>query len=106
MARKRNCLAALALSSTALLTACANASTFSEVNGIGPDPQLPQPETSLIPTVNVVEAVGWSGSERPVAAHGTTVTPFAQGLDHPRWLHVLPNGDVLVAETKCAAAPG
>ena len=85
--------------------ACANASTFSEVNGVGANPQLPEPDTSLIPTVNVVEAIGWSSGGQPTPATGTTVTAFATGLDHPRWLHVLPNGDVLVAETNAPPRP-
>ena len=67
--------------------------------GIGPDPVLPPPETSLIPTVHVVSAKGWPSNTTPKAAPGTRVAAFASGLDHPRWLYVLPNGDVLVAET-------
>src|SRR5688572_7263545 len=99
MKRIHSITIALALvSSTVALGACSNASTFSEVNGVGPAPQLPEPDTSLIPTINVVEAVGWAEREQPAPAAGTAVTAFAKGLDHPRWLHVLPNGDVLVAE--------
>jgi glucose/arabinose dehydrogenase len=51
----------------------------------------------------VVTAKGWTGDEKPVAAEGTVVSAFARALDHPRWLHVLPNGDVLVAETNAPA---
>jgi glucose/arabinose dehydrogenase len=87
------------------MAACSNTSGFNETDGLGPNPVLPEPDTSLIPTINVVEAVGWSEGERPVAAPGTTVTAFASGLDHPRWLHVLPNGDVLVAETNAPPRP-
>jgi glucose/arabinose dehydrogenase len=68
-------------------------------DGMGPKPALPQPDRSLFPTVNVVSAKGWTGSDTPIAASGQTVEAFARGLDHPRWLYVLPNGDVLVAET-------
>jgi glucose/arabinose dehydrogenase len=60
---------------------------------------LPEPDRSLLATVHVVTAKGWSGDEKPVAAPGLSVAAFARGLDHPRWLYVLPNGDVLVAET-------
>jgi glucose/arabinose dehydrogenase len=67
--------------------------------GIGPRPELPSPEKSLIPVVNVVDAKGWPNGSKPVGAEGTTVNAFATGLQHPRWLYVLPNGDVLVAET-------
>ncbi|MDQ2821737.1 MAG: sorbosone dehydrogenase family protein [Pseudomonadota bacterium] len=67
--------------------------------GFGPNPQLPAPEKSLIPTVHIAKAQGWPNGARPTAAAGLTVTPYATGLDHPRWLYVLPNGDVLVAES-------
>jgi glucose/arabinose dehydrogenase len=68
-------------------------------DGTGPNPTLPPPDRSMFPTVNVVTARGWSGNAKPVASDGLAVEAFAHGLDHPRWLHVLPNGDVLVAET-------
>ncbi len=72
---------------------------------IGPDPQLPPPERRLLPTVDIAPAVGWPEGATPVAATGLEVTPFFTGLQHPRWLHVLPNGDVLVAETNAQPAP-
>ena len=92
-------------SSTAAVSSCTNASTFAEINGVGPNPQLPEPDKSLIPTVNVVQAVGWADGQRPAPAAGMAVTTFAKGLDHPRWLYVLPNGDVLVAETNAPPRP-
>jgi glucose/arabinose dehydrogenase len=55
--------------------------------------------------VNVVTAKGWPEGGKPVGAQGTAVTAFARGLDHPRWLYVLPNGDVLVAETNAPERP-
>jgi glucose/arabinose dehydrogenase len=72
--------------------------------GMGPRPALPNPAKALLPTVNVAEPVGWRGSG-PVPAPGLRVAAFAEGLDHPRWLHVLPNGDVLVAETNAPPRP-
>lgn len=66
----------------------------------GPDPKLEAPKEKLIPTANVATAVGWSEGGHPVAAAGLEVSEFASGLDHPRWLYQLPNGDVLVAESK------
>jgi glucose/arabinose dehydrogenase len=66
---------------------------------MGPNPELPPPRTSLIPVMNVARAVGWPADSTPTAAEGLRVNAFATGLDHPRWLHVLPNGDVLVAES-------
>jgi hypothetical protein len=71
----------------------------------GAKPALPAPENSLIPTVNVAKAVGWPAGGKPIAAAGMAVNAFATGLDHPRTLLVLPNGDVLVAETNAPSRP-
>jgi glucose/arabinose dehydrogenase len=73
--------------------------------GTGAQPTLPPPRTSIIPLVNVVTAKGWPAGATPRAAEGTKVAAFATGLLHPRWLHVLPNGDVLVAETNAPPRP-
>ena len=73
--------------------------------GYGPQPRLPEPEKSLIPTVHVAPARGWPAQGAPKAAAGLKVTRFAEGLDHPRWIYVLPNGDVLVAETNAPPRP-
>lgn len=70
-----------------------------EAASIGPSPSMPTPTESLIPTVEIAPPVGWADNTKPAAAPGLAVTAFATGLDHPRWLYVLPNGDVLVAET-------
>jgi len=64
--------------------------------GTGPAPKLPEPHATLIPTVNIAKAVGWTAGQKPIAAPGTEVKAFADRLEHPRWLYVLPNGDVLV----------
>ena len=71
----------------------------------GPQLTLPAPKERWIPTVNVAPAVGWPEGTAPTAAPGLDVTAFARGLDHPRWLYVLPNGDVLVAETNAPPKP-
>ena len=63
------------------------------------------PKTSVVPTVKVATAKGWPAGAKPVAAEGTSVAAFALGLEHPRWLYVLPNGDVLVAETNAPPRP-
>ena len=73
--------------------------------GTGVRPVLPAPEHALIPVVNVVKAKPWRPEALPTAAAGLTVRAFARGLDHPRWLYVLPNGDVLVAETNAPRRP-
>ena len=73
--------------------------------GFGPNPALPDPQQSLVPTVDVAPANGWPANSSPPAAEGMQVTAFARDLDHPRWLYVLPNGDVLVAETDAPLRP-
>ena len=74
-------------------------------SGMGPTPELPAPRKSLVPTVKIAPAKGWPAGGKPVAAAGMNVNAFATGLKHPRWLHVLPNGDVLVAETNAPPKP-
>lgn len=81
------------------LTACGDIARLPVSAGTGPNPELPPPSQTLIPTVNIAPAMGWPSGGKPQAAAGTEVVAFADGLDHPRWLYVLPNGDVLVAET-------
>jgi glucose/arabinose dehydrogenase len=83
--------------------ACGSAATLPASAGIGHSPELPPPKTSLIPTVKVADARGWADGAKPTAAPGLVVTAFARDLDHPRSLYVLPNGDVLVAETSAPA---
>ncbi len=73
--------------------------------GTGPSPEIPKPSASLIPVVHVAKAAPWANGATPMAAQGTVVTPYATGLMHPRWLYVLPNGDVLVAETNGPERP-
>lgn len=84
---------------TGVLAACTNNASLPVSAGFGPNPTLPEPASELIPTVNVAPAKSWAQGEKPIAAAGLRVNAFASDLDHPRWLHVLPNGDVLVAET-------
>ena len=87
------------------LVACGESSTLQVSDGTGPTPKLPEPNKTLIPTVNIAEAVGWPQGAKPTPAQGLQVGTFAEGLDHPRWLYVLPNGDVLVAETNAPPKP-
>ena len=87
------------------LAACGETSSLQVSDGTGPSPKLPEPNKTLIPTVNIAPAVGWAEGGKPTAAPGTQVAAFAADLDHPRWLYVLPNGDVLVAETNSPAKP-
>jgi glucose/arabinose dehydrogenase len=87
------------------LAACGESSTLQVSDGTGPSPKLPEPNKTLIPTVNIAPAIGWPAGAKPTPAAGTQVAAFAEGLDHPRWLYVLPNGDVLVAETNAPPKP-
>jgi glucose/arabinose dehydrogenase len=89
----------------AALAGCGSVAELPVTAGMGPDPSLPPPQREIIPTINVAEATGWSASARPTAARGLAVNRFADGLDHPRWLYVLPNGDLLVAETNAPPKP-
>ncbi|WP_085694595.1 MULTISPECIES: sorbosone dehydrogenase family protein [unclassified Pseudomonas] len=87
------------------LAACGETSSLQVSDGTGPSPKLPEPNKTLIPTVNIAPAVGWPSGAKPTPAAGTQVAAFADNLDHPRWLYVLPNGDVLVAETNAPPKP-
>ncbi|MGQ2990876.1 MAG: PQQ-dependent sugar dehydrogenase [Brevundimonas sp.] len=97
--------AAGAVSLAVLLAACGSGESLPSSAGFGPDPQLPAPRNALFPTVKVAPAVGWAEGETPTPAQGLRVQAFASGLDHPRWLYRLPNGDILVAETNAPPKP-
>jgi len=88
-----------------VLCSCGGAAKLGVEAGTGTDPKLPPPEESALPLVNIAPAVGWPEGARPVAAEGLKVAAFADALEHPRWLLVLPNGDVLVAETAAPERP-
>lgn len=90
---------ALSIIATLALAACGEESTQPVSATTGPNPTLAEPKSQFIPTVNIAPARGWPEGGKPKAAPGLAVAAFAANLDHPRWLYVLPNGDVLVAET-------
>jgi glucose/arabinose dehydrogenase len=90
---------------SAAVSGCSAMGESSPEATVGPDPKLPPPSKALIPTVHVAPATGWPEGAKPVAAAGTVVSAFATGLEHPRWIYVLPNGDVLVAETAAPPKP-
>ncbi len=77
----------------------------SPATSIGPDPTIPAPEKKLIPIVQIAEAKGWPPGMKPTPATEVAVNAFASGFTHPRWVYVLPNGDVLVAETNAPERP-
>jgi glucose/arabinose dehydrogenase len=90
---------------TLLLAGCGDKAELPEQASQGPNPQIPAPRTNFIPTVNIADATGWPQNQRPMPAEGLAVKAFATGLVHPRWMLVLPNGDVLVAETNAPPQP-
>lgn len=96
---------AVAAGGFALVYASRHEATVPIEQTYGPDPTLAEPRPEWLPNVNVAEAMPWSEGSKPTAAQGLTVNEFAGGLDHPRQLHVLPNGDVLVAESNKPPKP-
>ncbi len=96
---------ALSLAAIIGLAACAATAQSPPNIGIGPNPQLPEPNKTLVPTVNIAPAKGWPAGVMPKAPAGFKVNALATGLDHPRWVYTLPNGDVLVAESNAPPKP-
>ena len=90
--------ALIALLAALALAGCSHGSS-DPLAGFGPNPPLPAPHKSLLPTIGIPKVVGWPAGAAPKAPPGFVVTRFAEGLDHPRWLYVLPNGDVLASES-------
>ena len=93
------CLTVLAVA----VCACGDSARLMANEDTGATPQIVAPNESLIPTLKIAPAVGWPADASPVAADGGAVTAFARDLSHPRWVYVLPNGDVLVAESNAPA---
>ena len=87
------------------LAGCGDEATVPQLAGYGPNPVLPPPNQTLIPTLDIAPAKGWPAGTTPIAAPGLAVTSLADRLDHPRNVFVLPNGDVLVAETNAPPRP-
>jgi hypothetical protein len=87
------------------LAACGEEATVARGEDFGPAPKLVEPKSSLIPTINVAPVSRWPDGAKPKTAEGLSVAVFAGSLDHPRALYVLPNGDVLVAETNAPPKP-
>ncbi len=98
-------LTATVLVSALLCSACGDNARLRMTQAEGPNPTIPPPRKSLLPRIHIAPAEGWKSGEKPAAAPDIAVNAFAQGLSHPRWLYVLPNGDVLVAETDTPPKP-
>ena len=101
----RSMATALVAGMLMLLSGCSEPARLPFDSGVGARPDLPPAHKEVIPTVHVAKARGWPAGATPDLAAGLAVTPFGQGLDHPRWIYVLPNGDVLVAETNAPPKP-
>ena len=99
MSRVKSSLICISVLFATMLAGCGDEATIPIASGTGPSPKLPPPNATLFPTVNIAPAKGWPRGIKPQAAEGLAVSAFAANLDHPRTLYVLPNGDVLVAET-------
>jgi glucose/arabinose dehydrogenase len=104
---RKNLMLATSIVALALPLAACNeqAPSASAEQTYGPSPQLASPQTSWIPTVHIATAKGWPEGGKPAAADGMAVNAFAKGLEHPRTVYVLPNGDVLVAESNAPPKP-
>jgi glucose/arabinose dehydrogenase len=98
-------LVAACVTAALAVIGCGETAKLTVADGTGTSPVLPKPVKVLLPTVNIAPAKGWPSGAKPQSAPGTRVVAFATGLDHPRWMLVLPNGDVLVAETNAPAKP-
>jgi glucose/arabinose dehydrogenase len=104
---RKNLVLAMSIAVMALtLAACSDPQdTATAEQSYGASPNLPAPQQSWLPTVNIATATGWKHGNTPKAAAGLAVDAFASGLDHPRTVYVLPNGDVLVAESNAPPKP-
>ena len=97
MTSLRNALLLLPL--LGLASACSD-DDFDPQTQIGADPELPEQQQYLFPPMHIASVVGWKKDETPAVAPGLKITAFATGLQHPRSVYVLPNGDVLAVESK------
>lgn len=99
---RRTAIPAIALSSCLLLFGCSDSDDFDLTQQLGADPVLPAPSQSLLPDLKVAEVIGWKDGQSPKALDGFVVSAFAKDLANPRTVHTLPNGDVLVVQSKAA----
>jgi glucose/arabinose dehydrogenase len=82
-----------------LIGGCKTNISKTEVNGPSSEISLPKPLSTFIPTVNIAKATYWPEGKKPVPKSGFSVSLFAKDIDHPRWMYMLPNGDILVAQS-------
>lgn len=97
--------ALIAVALAALLAGCDNSGQLDPQKQMGPNPELPQAKNFFIPPMQVPEGVPWKAGEMPKVAQGLKIEKIAEGLMHPRQIYVLPNNDVLVAESNGTPKP-
>jgi len=105
MATRVSAIATVVMAIAGVLTACGEHALLPDEAVQGASPKLAAPVEGPIPTIHIAPAKQWPDGLSPRPASGLAVNAFAQGLEHPRWLYVLPNGDVLVAETNAPPKP-
>ncbi len=93
-------LRSIALTACLVLAGCGSSQNIDKSAQYGPSPNLPEPSRGLLPRVNVAEVIGWSGGEMPTVPQGFHIEAIATGLSNPRNVYPLPNGDLLVIESK------
>jgi glucose/arabinose dehydrogenase len=86
-----------------LLASCGGSQDIDKSTQYGPSPNLPEPSRGLLPNMNVAEVIGWNGNETPTVPQGFRIEAIARGLDNPRNVYPLPNGDLLVIESRKTA---
>ncbi|ELY5785224.1 PQQ-dependent sugar dehydrogenase [Cronobacter sakazakii] len=96
---------ALAVLLGVLLSGCDNSATLDPQKQVGPNPELPEAKNFLLPPMQVPEGVAWKEGEKPKVAQGLKIEKIADGLMHPRQVYVLPNNDILVAESNGTPKP-
>jgi glucose/arabinose dehydrogenase len=91
---------AAALLAALALGGCGESGDFDVSSQIGPDPVLPEPSPGILPDLKVAAIAGWQDGQAPTVPEGLTVTAYATGLANPRTVHTLPNGDVVVVQSR------
>ena len=104
LSARRAIVLAAVCASTLALSGCDD-DAFDPASQIGPNPVLPEPHQYLFPPMHLSSVIGWKQGEKPTVAAGLKVEALATGLEHPRSVYVLPNGDVLIVESKAPPAP-
>lgn len=105
MITKSRILSLLAVSIAVVISGCDDGAKIDPVRQTGANPELPAAKNFLIPPMQVPAGAAWKEGEKPKVAEGLTIEKIADGLQHPRQLYTLPNGDILVVEGSGPKAP-